>query len=95
MAEAVRLLDVAGAACKECLAPISRADQPFNKATKDGRRMEAYSALPAKGIRSMMEAKEEKDIDSLFSGGKTTALSNPITGLDDFELIAFPVVQTQ
>ncbi len=90
--EAKRLLDLARAACKECPAPIPSAYQPFNKATKDGRRMEAYSALLAKGIRSMIEVKEEKDIDSLFSGGKTTALSNTITGLDDFELIAFLVI---
>ena len=90
--EAKRLLDLARAACKECPEPIPHAYQPFNKATRDGRRMEAYSDLLAKGIRSMMEVKEEKDIDSLFSGGKTSALCNPITGLDDFELIAFLVV---
>ena len=40
----------------------------------------------------MMEVKEEKDLDSLFSGGKTTALLDTIAGLDDFELIAFLVV---
>jgi hypothetical protein len=44
----------------------------------------------------MIEVKEEKDLDSLFSGGKTTALVNTIAGLDDFELIAFwLVVQEQ
>jgi hypothetical protein len=41
----------------------------------------------------MIALKEEKDIDSLFTGGKTTALLNTITGLGDFELIAFLVVQ--
>jgi hypothetical protein len=41
----------------------------------------------------MIEVKEEKDLDSLFSGGKTTALVNTIAGLDDFELVAFLVVQ--
>jgi hypothetical protein len=44
-------------------------------------------------IHSMIEVKEEKDIDSLFSGGETTALVDTITGLDDFELITFLVVQ--
>ncbi len=39
--------------------------------------------------------KEEKDIDSLFTGGKTTALLNTISGLGDFELIAFLVVQSK
>ena len=44
-------------------------------------------------IHSMIEVKEEKDIDSLFSGGKTTALVDTIAGLDDFELITFIVIQ--
>jgi hypothetical protein len=46
-------------------------------------------------IRSMIDVKEEKDLDSLFTGGKTTALLNTISGLDDFELIAFLVVQEE
>jgi len=54
--------------------------------------MKAYSDLLSNAIRSMMEVKEEKDLDSLFSGGKTTALLDTIAGLDDFELIAFLVV---
>jgi hypothetical protein len=36
--------------------------------------------------------KEEKDLDSLFSGGRTTALTNTIAGLSDFELVAFVVI---
>ena len=36
---------------------------------------------------------EEKELDSLFTGQKTTALTGPATGLDDFELIAFLVVE--
>jgi hypothetical protein len=91
--EPKRLLDLVRAACKERGEPVPEAFQPFNKATKDGRRMEAYSGLLNTAIRSMIELKEEKDIDSLFSGGKTSALLNTITGLDDFELIAFLVVQ--
>lgn len=93
--EPKRLLDLVRAACKERGEPVPEAFQPFNKATKDGRRMETYSGLLNTAIRSMIELKEEKDIDSLFSGGKTSALLNTITGLDDFELIAFLVVQSQ
>ena len=44
-------------------------------------------------IRSIVQVKEEKDLDSLFSGQKTTALTGPATGIDDFELIAFLVVE--
>jgi hypothetical protein len=41
----------------------------------------------------MIEVKEERDLDSLFSGGHTTALTHTIAGLDDFELLAFIVVR--
>ena len=89
--EAKRLLDLARAACKDRSEPIPEVYQAFNKATKDGRRMDAYSELLGTAIRSMVEIKAEKDIDSLFTGGRTTALVNQISGLDDFELIAFIV----
>jgi hypothetical protein len=55
--------------------------------------MERYSDLLNAAIRSMVEAKEEKDLDSLFSAGPTTALVGEVAGLDDFELIAFIVVR--
>jgi hypothetical protein len=92
--DAKRLLDLARAACKERGQPIPAVYQPFNISTQDGRKMEAFSKLLQKGIQSMIALKEEKDIDSLFTGGKTTALLNKITGLEDFELIAFIVVQS-
>ncbi len=90
--EVKRLLDLARTCCKGQSEPIADACQRFNKATADGRRMQPYSDLLSKAIRSMIEVKEEKDLDSLFTGGKTTALTHPINGLDDFELIAFLVI---
>lgn len=41
----------------------------------------------------MADLKEQRDIDSLFTSSKTTALVNSIAGLDDFELISFLVIQ--
>ena len=55
--------------------------------------MRFYSDLLDKAIHSMVAIKEERDIDSLFSGGKTTALVGTISGLEDFELISFLVIQ--
>jgi hypothetical protein len=55
--------------------------------------MSIYSNLLDQAIRSIIDVKEEKDIDSLFLGGKTTALVDTINGLDDFELITFLVIQ--
>jgi hypothetical protein len=91
--EVKRLLDLARSCCKGQDKPILEASQHFNQETSDGRRMQTYSDLLGKAIRSMIEVKEEKDLDSLFTGGKTTALANTISGLDDFELISFLVIQ--
>ena len=91
--EVKRLLDLVRTACKERAEPVPEAYQAFNRLTQDGRKMDAYSALLQKGIRSMVDLKEEKDIDSLFTGARTTALLNTVTGLEAFELIAFVVIQ--
>jgi hypothetical protein len=91
--EAKRLLDLVRTSCKGYQEPIAALCRLFNEETDDGRNMAAQSELLSKAIRSMIDVKEEKDIDSLFSGGKTTALMNTISGLDDFELIAFLVVR--
>ncbi len=91
--EVKRLLDLVRSCCKGQSLPIADVCRLFNEETADGRKMQAYSDLLGKTIRSMIEVKEEKDLDSLFSGGKTTALVNTIAGLDDFELITFLVIQ--
>ena len=91
--EVKRLLDLARSCCRGQAQPIPDACRLFNKETADGRKMQVYSDLLGKTIRSMIDVKEEKDLDSLFSGGKTTALVNTIAGLDDFELITFLVIQ--
>ena len=36
---------------------------------------------------------EDGEVESLFSPGATTALVDSVSGLDDFELIAFLVIQ--
>lgn len=91
--EVKRLLDLVRTACKGRDHPVPEACRLFNKETADGRKMQAYSDLLGQSIRSMIRAKEERDLDSLFTAGKTTALVDTIAGLDDFELIAFLVIQ--
>lgn len=89
------LLDIARAACRGRSEPIEAACRPFNKATDDGRDMGFYSDLLVQAIGSIIQVQDEKDLDSLFSGGRTSALTNLISGLDDFELMSFLVVQEQ
>lgn len=91
--EVKRLLDLVRASSRGKSEPIKAACRLFNRFTDDGRNMSHQSDLLSAAIRSMIDVKEEKDIDSLFSGGRTSALVNTIAGLDDFELIAFLVVQ--
>lgn len=91
--EVKRLLDLIRSSCKGKSEPIQSVCRTFNGRTQDGRHMDAYSELLSEAIRSMIEVKEENDIDSLFSGGHTTALTATIKGLDDFELIAFLVIE--
>lgn len=91
--EVKRLLDLARTACKGEAKPILDVCKLFNKQTHDGKDMRQASGLLDKAIKSIIEVKEDKDLDSLFSLGKTTALLNNIQGLDDFELISFVVVQ--
>ena len=87
------LLDLTRSCCKNQTSPIANVCALFNSVTQDGRNMEPYSNLLSDAIRSMVDVKEDKDLDSLFSSGETTALVNSIQGLDDFELLAFIVIQ--
>ena len=72
--------------------PIKEAYEYFNEITNDGNNMEKYSELLNKSIESIINVKEESDIESLFRRGGTTVLQNDIKGLEDFELIAFVVI---
>ena len=87
------LLDRLRLLCKGKTEPDQSLCQQFNQATDDGKNMSAYSELLSEAINSILDAKEESDIDSLFKMGGTTALLSSISGLDDFELICFLVVQ--
>ena len=88
-----RLLDLIRSSCKGRPDPVQDVCRLFNERTQDGRKMEHCSNLLSAAIRSMIDVKEEKDLDSLFSGERTSALVHTIAGLDDFELIAFLVIE--
>ena len=88
-----KLLDTMRIACRGKSEPIRAVYQEFNKETSDGRNMEDMSILLSDAIASIVNTKEESDIDSLFRAGGTTALMSTVSGLDDFELICFLVVK--
>lgn len=88
-----QMLDTIRYLCKEKTEAIPELCRRFNKETKDGRNMSFYSDLLGQAISSIIEVKEESDIDSFLSGGEMSFLSTEIKGLDDFELICFLVVK--
>lgn len=88
-----KLLDTVRLLCRGKSEPIVSLCEKFNKETDDGRNMKDVSQLLSDAINSIIDVKEESDIDSLFSAGGTSALMSEISGLDDFELICFLVVK--
>lgn len=88
-----QLLDDVRLLCRGRKEPIKKVYTIFNEETDDGRNMAEMSALLSDAIDSIIDVKEENDIDSLFSVGGTSALMSEVSGLDDFELICFLVVK--
>lgn len=88
-----KLLDIMRLSCKGKTEPIIELCRQVNRETQNGRKMSHYSDLLGKAVASIVEQKEQSDIDSLFSFGETTALVGDIRGLDDFELICFLIIK--
>ena len=88
-----KLLDTFRHLCRGKSEPDVTLCKAFNAETNDGRNMKEISLLLNDAINSIIDVKEESDIDSLFSAGGTSALVSKISGLDDFELICFLVVR--
>lgn len=88
-----KLLDTIRLLCRGKTKPIMELCRRFNQETEDGRNMAEISELLSEAINSIIDVKEESDIDSLFQSGGTTALLSAVSGLDDFELICFLIVK--
>lgn len=88
-----KLLDTIRLLCRGRSIPVPVLCNAFNAETDNGRNMSEMSELLSEAINSIIDVKEESDIDSLFSAGGTSALMSEISGLDDFELICFLVVK--
>lgn len=87
------LLDDVRLLCRGKSEPIKALCAQFNQETDDGRNMSEMSELLSMAIDSIIDAKADNDIDSLFKSGGTSALMSAVSGLDDFELICFFVVK--
>ena len=87
------LLDTMRLLCRGDSKPIKELCAKFNEETNDGKNMAEISELLSDAITSIIDVKEESDIDSLFKKGGTSALMSEVSGLEDFELICFVAVR--
>lgn len=87
------MLDKMRYLCKGKTEPYADLCREFNKKTRDGRNMSEFSRLLGDAISSIVEVKDQSDIDSFLGGEQVSFISNEIKGLDDFELICFLVVR--
>ena len=88
-----KLLDDMRLLCRGKDQPIRELYERFNAETDDGRDMAEMSELLSAAIDSIIDTKEESDIDSLFKPGGTSALLSTVSGLEDFELICFLAIR--
>lgn len=89
------MLDKMRYLCKGKKEPFKELCRSFNKETKDGSDMRKLSKLLGGAISSIIEVKEESDIDSFLGGEQVSFIDTAIKGLDDFELICFLVVKEE
>ena len=87
------LLDRMRQLCRGVSAPVKDLCRVFNRETRDGRNMKKYSQLLGEAINSIISVKQDSDIDSFLGGVQGSLFAEPITGLDDFELICFLVIK--
>ena len=87
------LLDKFRSLCKGKHEPQTALCRQFNKETRDGLKMAHYSKLLGDAIGSVINVKQESDLDSFLEGMQGDLFTNNVTGIDDFELICFLVIK--
>jgi hypothetical protein len=91
--QAKQILDRLKRVCLGRDLPDAGACARFDKATKDGEDMRHARRLLAAAVASVVGKSEERAVASLFTPGGTHALAGEFAGINDFEVVAFLVVQ--
>ena len=89
-----KILDLYKVLCQTKKEPIENLVKSFNKKTNNGSNMSEYTNLLEKAVYDIKGIVEKKGIQSLFQIGQATLFDNTISGLNDFELISFLVVES-
>ena len=84
-------LDIMRACCAGEAEPIAELCRAFNRETRDGERMDAYTDLLDKVVATINGVSQEKGIESLFSLGEVG--SGTSLGFDDYSLVSLVVLR--
>ena len=90
---AKKTLDTYRLLCREREKPDEKLCRKFNTETKNGKKMSEYSDLLEEAIISIIDVKDDDEVDRFISGEEVSFLSEKIEGLDDFELVSFLVIK--
>lgn len=88
-----KLLDTFRYLCKDKNIIDKELYKEYNRETKDGKNMKKYSQLLGDAINSIIETKNESELESFLNGNETSFLDENIEGLDDFLLVSFLVIR--
>ncbi len=88
-----KLLDTLSLLCKNKTEIYPELINKYNIETNDSKNMREYSELLEDAIKSIIEIKDENELDDFLLGKEVSFLSQKIEGLDDFELISFFVIK--
>lgn len=87
-----QVLDRLKRLCEGKEMPAAAACVRFDKATKQGEKMDVAQRQLAAAVASVVGKVEERAVASLFTPGGTHALEGEFAGVSDFEVVAFLVV---
>ena len=89
-----KILDLYKVLCQGKTEPVDKLIKKFNKSTKNGSDMSDYTYLLEQAVYDIKGVVQQKGIQSLFQIGQSTILDNSVSGLNDFELVSFLVVES-
>ena len=84
-------LDIMRAVCSGHPEPIAELCHEFNRETRDGTRMDAYTDLLDDVVAAITGTQQDKGIESLFSLGEVG--SGTVMGFNDYSLVCFAVLR--
>ena len=84
-------LDIMRAVCSGHPEPIAELCREFNRETRDGTRMDAYTDLLDDVVAAITGTQQDKGIESLFSLGEVG--SGTVMGFNDYSLVCFAVLR--